>query len=72
MSARSEAQRVLRREVTATAHPGEHAVAVEPAEAAPPAVAAAHAPGAYHERCSPDPCQHTDRYQLVTPFALWL
>ena len=24
------------------------------------------------ERCSPDPCQHTDRYRLVTPFALRL
>lgn len=23
-------------------------------------------------RCSPDPCQHTDRYRLVTPFSLRL
>jgi len=23
-------------------------------------------------RCSPDPCVHTDRYRLVTPFALRL
>ncbi|MGE3175362.1 MAG: hypothetical protein AB7O97_22245 [Planctomycetota bacterium] len=24
------------------------------------------------DRCSPDPCQHTDRYRLVTPFSLRL
>jgi hypothetical protein len=25
-----------------------------------------------NDRCSPDPCQHTDRYRLVTPFSLRL
>lgn len=24
------------------------------------------------DRCSPDPCQHTDRYRLVMPFSLRL
>jgi len=30
------------------------------------------APAAAKDRCSPDPAMHTDRYRLVTPFALRL
>lgn len=43
-----------------------------PRDRAKTPLAASAAAGDTGSRCSPDPCQHTDRYRLVTPFSLRL
>ncbi len=55
------------REVSEGKRPNERA-----AQTMPPGRAADANPASAAPRCSPDPCQHTDRYRLVTPFSLRL
>lgn len=50
----------LQRALARTPDPKHHAAAPSPSEPRPAV------------RCSPDPCIHTDRYRLVTPFSLRL
>ena len=69
MSARATVQSIPEREAAIGMAGQGQALAADPAPPDDPTAWKKSDGEGLRDRCSPDPCQHTDRYRLATPSA---